>query len=185
MLVRDGVWGLRPHISDTTRLTLAWYICAITRRRDALAYPLHDEGVPASGSAQFGPVGPGDGGRECGRDERGNRLGTSEAGWNGRSAVSIWSGFAIAGEVATAGSGVANAAWFAHRAAHTAGPRRLASLLLMLLFAAVALDAAAHVLPGAPSWPSLQGVLLRLPLLAANVAAALAILAGSGRGRAQ
>ena len=52
----------------------------------------------------------------------------------------------------------------------------------MLLFAAVALDAAAHVLPGAPSWPSLQGVLLRLPLLAANVAAALAILAGSGRG---
>ena len=99
--------------------------------------------------------------------------------------MSIWSGFAIAGEVETAGSGVANAAWFAHRAAHTAGPRRLASLLLMLLFAAVALDAAAHVLPGAPSWPSLQGVLLRLPLLAANVAAALAILAGSGRGRAQ
>ena len=99
--------------------------------------------------------------------------------------MSIWSGFAIAGEVATAGSGVANAAWFAHRASRSAGPRRLASLLLMLLFAAVARDAAAHLLPGAPSWPSLQGVLLRLPLLAANVAAALAILAGSGRGRAQ
>ena len=99
--------------------------------------------------------------------------------------MSIWSGFAIAGEVATAGSGVANAAWFAHRAARTAGPRRLASLLLMLLFAAVALDAAAHVLPGAPSWPSMQGALLRLPLLVANVAAGLAILAGAGRGRAQ
>ena len=99
--------------------------------------------------------------------------------------MSIWSGVAIAGEVATAGSGAANAAWFAHRALGTAGPRRLASLLLMLLFAAVALDAAAHVLPGAPGWPSLQGALLRLPLLAANVLAALAILAGSGRGGAR
>ena len=99
--------------------------------------------------------------------------------------MSIFSGLAIAGELATAGSGAANAAWFAHRAAQAAGPRRLAALLLMLLFAAVALDAAAHVLPGAPSWPSLHGMLLRLPLLAANVLAGLAILAGPRRERAQ
>ena len=99
--------------------------------------------------------------------------------------MSIWSGLAIAGEVATAGSGAANAAWFAHRALGSAGPRRLAALLLMLLFAAVALDAAAHVLPGAPGWPSLQGALLRLPLLAANLAAGLAILASPARERAR
>ncbi len=58
--------------------------------------------------------------------------------------MSIWPGLAIAGELASAGCGAANAAWFAHRAAAAAGPRRLAALLLMLLFGAVALDAAAH-----------------------------------------
>lgn len=95
--------------------------------------------------------------------------------------MSIWSSLAFAHEVATAGSGAANAAWFAHRASRSRGPRRAAALLLALLFAAVALDAAAWLLAAAPGEARPQA-LLRAPLLAANLAAGLAIAAGAGRG---
>ncbi len=90
----------------------------------------------------------------------------------------IWSTVALANEVATAGSGAANAAYFAHRASHARGPRRAAALLLALLFAATALYAAAYLLNAGPT-P--EGALLRLPLLIANLAVGLAIAAGAGR----
>ncbi len=91
---------------------------------------------------------------------------------------SIWSGVALAEDVATAGSGAANAAYFAHRAAVTHGSRRLGALLLTLLFVAITTDALAHL---ALAEPSAEGALLRAPLLLANVAVGLAIVAGAGR----
>jgi hypothetical protein len=90
----------------------------------------------------------------------------------------IWPGVAIAEDVATAGSGVANAAYFAHRGAASTGPRRLGALLLTLVFAAIALDAIAYL---ALADPSAEGALLRAPLLLANVAIGVAIAAGAGR----
>ena len=92
--------------------------------------------------------------------------------------VSIWSSLALANEVATAGSGAANAAYFAHRASRARGARRGAALLLTLLFAATALDSVAYLLIAEPT-P--EGALLRVPLLVANVAVGLAIVAGAGR----
>ena len=91
----------------------------------------------------------------------------------------IWSGVAVAGSLATAGSGAANAAYFAHRASRASGPRRAAALLLTLLFTAIAIDALAYL---ALAEPSAEGVLLRSPLLAANVAVGIAIAAGAGAG---
>ena len=93
--------------------------------------------------------------------------------------MSIWSSVAVVNEVATAGSGAANAAYFAHRASRARGPRRAAALLLTLLFAATALDAAAYLLLAGPTS---EGALLRMPLLIANLAVGLAIAFGAGRG---
>ena len=91
---------------------------------------------------------------------------------------SIWSGVALAEDVATAGSGAANAAYFAQRAAATQGSRRLGALLLTLLFVAITSDALAQL---ALAEPSVEGPLLRAPLLLANIAVGLAIAAGAGR----
>ncbi len=90
----------------------------------------------------------------------------------------IWSSVAVAGSLATAGSGAANAAYFAHRAFRASGARRAAALLLTLLFTAIAIGAAAYL---ALAEPSVEGALLRSPLLAANAAVGLAIAAGAGR----
>ena len=62
--------------------------------------------------------------------------------------------------------------------ATTRGPRRLGALLLTLLFAAITTDALAEL---ALAEPSAEGALLRAPLLLANVAVGLAIIAGAGR----
>ena len=90
----------------------------------------------------------------------------------------LWSGVAFAGHVATAGSGAANAAYYAHRGVTAHGPRRLGALLLALLFAAITLDAIASLVLGEPS---AVDALLRAPLLLANVAIGLVIVAGAGR----
>ena len=94
---------------------------------------------------------------------------------------SFWSGVAAAGDAATAGSGAANAAWFARRAAASRGPRRLGALLLTLLFAAVALDAGAGLALAAPGEAAAAAALAGAPLLLANLAVGCAVLAGAGR----
>ena len=74
-----GVWGAQPPAGDSRRLTHAWHICSITRRRDALAYPLHDEGVPASDSARMdGRGGRSEGAMNAGTGSGNHRRGGTE-----------------------------------------------------------------------------------------------------------
>ena len=51
----------------------------------------------------------------------------------------VWDGVSVVEDVATAGSGAMNAAYFARRAWAAQGPRRLAAGVLALLCAASAL----------------------------------------------
>ena len=90
----------------------------------------------------------------------------------------FWSAVAFAEHAAIAGTGAANAAYFAHRGYSARGARRTGALLLTVLFAAISLDALAAVglsEPGAP------GALLRAPLLLANAATGAVIALGAGR----
>ncbi len=90
----------------------------------------------------------------------------------------VWNAISIAEELATAGSGTANAIYFVGRAIRSDGPRRLAALVLVALFAGSALSVGVHLMPGE------SGVLvaaLRLPLLLANLVTFSLILGGAGR----
>ncbi len=77
-----------------------------------------------------------------------------------------------------AGSGAANAVYFACRAVCAGGSRRIAALVLVALFAGAALEAAASLALGQTG--ALAAV-VRLPLLAGNLAVFALILAGAGR----
>ena len=90
----------------------------------------------------------------------------------------LWSGVAFAEHAAIAGTGAANAAYFAHRGCRARGARRLGALLLTVLFAAISLDAFATL---GLSEPGAAGALLRAPLLIANAATGVVIALGAGR----
>src|SRR5437879_5414265 len=95
--------------------------------------------------------------------------------WRG-SVTHVWDGVAIVEDMATAGSGIFNAAVFAGHALGVRGPRRGAALLLAALFAATAAEALARLGTGDPS--ALE-VAARTPLLVANVTAATVLAAGA------
>jgi len=90
----------------------------------------------------------------------------------------FWSGVAFAEHAAIAGTGAANAAYFAHRGLRARGARRLGALLLTVLFAAISLDALAAL---GLSEPGAADALLRAPLLLANAATGVVIALGAGR----
>lgn len=84
-------------------------------------------------------------------------------------------GVAVVEEIATAGCGGVNAAYFASRAWRTRGTRRAAATVLATLFAGSALAA------GQPHEPGLADIALHASLLAANVGTLLLIWLGAGR----
>jgi hypothetical protein len=87
----------------------------------------------------------------------------------------VWDGVAVVEDVATAGSGAVNAAYFAQRAYGAHGPRRVAAGVLALLCAGSALAAVGTAEPGPAS------VLAQAPLLAANLAVSALLWVGAGR----
>jgi hypothetical protein len=90
--------------------------------------------------------------------------------------ASVWDGVAVAEGVAGAGSGAANAAYFARTAYRARGPRRGAAALLSLLFAGTALAAAQ-----AGGDPDAASAIALAPLLTANVVTNALVWAGAGR----
>lgn len=86
-----------------------------------------------------------------------------------------WAGVSVVEDVATAGSGAVNAAYFARRAWMAHGPRRAAAGVLALLFAASALS----VVDAGPAGPA--AVLAQAPLLVANLAVSALLWVGAGR----
>jgi hypothetical protein len=96
--------------------------------------------------------------------------------------VSGWHQISVIEELATAGSGAANAIYFTGRAlrAHTVFRRRTAALVLAMLFLGSALSPTASY-AGGGSGEGVIVALARLPLFAGNVGAFTLILAGGGR----
>ncbi|MDP6607063.1 MAG: hypothetical protein QF664_12515 [Dehalococcoidia bacterium] len=93
--------------------------------------------------------------------------------------MAAWDQIAVVEELATAGSGAANAVYFSGRSLRPGAcvKRRVAALALATLFLGTALNiAAAHLSDG-----GVLAAALRLPLLAGNVAAFSLVLAGAGR----
>ena len=86
-----------------------------------------------------------------------------------------WDSLATAESVATAGTGAANAAYFAHRAWRSAGPRRTAALLLVGVFVASIAGAVGG------DHASAAEVALRAPALLANAAVSLVLWLGGSR----
>lgn len=93
-----------------------------------------------------------------------------------------WHQISVIEELATAGTGAANAIYFTGRAlrAGAAARRRTAALVLAMLFLGSALSATASY-AGGGSDGGVAVALLRLPLVAGNVGAFTLILAGAGR----
>jgi hypothetical protein len=83
---------------------------------------------------------------------------------------------AVVEGVATAGSGAANAAYFARRAYRSRGPRRGAAMLLSLLFAGTA-AVAAHLV----GQPDAAAAIAIAPLLTANLAASAVLWSAAKR----
>ncbi len=97
-------------------------------------------------------------------------------------ATSVATSAAALQDAAIAGSGAANAAYFAARAWRGTGARRLAAAVLLLTFAGLALDGALHLAaPATAAASPMAGALLRLPTLAGSLAASALIAIGVGR----
>lgn len=94
--------------------------------------------------------------------------------------TAVWNDISIAEELATAGTGMANALYFASRALQstTSGPRRVAAAVLVALFAGSALEATTHIALGEAGAIAAAA---RLSLLLGNLATFSLILAGGGR----
>ena len=84
-------------------------------------------------------------------------------------------GVAVAEELATVGCGGINAVYFASRAWRARGTRRVAATVLAALFTGGALAA------GQPHEPGVLDVVLRVPLMAANVGTLVLVWLGAGR----
>ncbi len=93
-----------------------------------------------------------------------------------------WHQISVIEELATAGSGAANAIYFTGRALQNGAVtrRRTAALVLAMLFLGSALSATVSFAAG-ESGDSVAAALVRLPLVAANIGAFTLILAGAGR----
>lgn len=93
-----------------------------------------------------------------------------------------WHQIAVIEELATAGSGAANAIYFTGRAlrAGVVARRRTAALVLAMLFIGSALSATASY-AGGGGGDGVIVALIRLPLVAGNLGAFTLILAGAGR----
>ena len=90
----------------------------------------------------------------------------------------IWNGIDAAQSAAIAASGTANAIYFARRATQAAGARRVAAVVLVGLFAGVALDGADHLGGGAGA---AADVVRRAPLLAATLTTSALLRLGAHR----
>ena len=97
--------------------------------------------------------------------------------------MSGWHQISVIEELATAGSGAANAIYFTGRALRTQTVlrRRTAALVLAMLFLGSALSATASYAGGGSDEGGVIVALARLPLFAGNVGAFTLILAGGGR----
>jgi len=91
----------------------------------------------------------------------------------------VWGQLATAEDAATLASGLANASYFAHRARHATGARRLAAGVLVSMTAGSAALALLLLLPGTLSVA--VDAALRLPLLAGNLGAFALIALGHRR----
>lgn len=94
--------------------------------------------------------------------------------------TAVWNDISIAEELATAGSGAANAVYFAGRALQStaSAPRRFAALVLVALFAGSALEATTHIALGEAGAVAAAA---RFALLLGNLATFSLILAGGAR----
>lgn len=94
--------------------------------------------------------------------------------------MAAWDQISVVEELATAGSGAANAIYFSGRSlrAGVGRRRRVAALVLATLFLGTALNVVSAQLVGDGG---ALAAALRLPLLAGNIAAFSLILAGAGR----
>jgi hypothetical protein len=90
----------------------------------------------------------------------------------------MWSGLGIAQHAVMAVSGAANAAYFARRVATERGTRRLAAIVLVAVFAGIALDGALH-LGEAPA--TAAEVVRRAPLLTASLITSALLVLGARR----
>lgn len=90
----------------------------------------------------------------------------------------VWDGLSVAVPSATAASGLANATYFAGRAARAAGPRRAAALLLVALCGGAAIDAAVQLVAGQTG---AMAALVRLPSMLGNVATLWLVTMAAGR----
>jgi len=93
----------------------------------------------------------------------------------------LWNSYALAEAAATAGSAAFNTGYFGTRGARTGGPRRLAALVLALLFGGVALEAAQGAALAMAGDESGAAALARLPLLVSSLATSASISLGTGR----
>ena len=89
-----------------------------------------------------------------------------------------WAQISAFEDVTTAGSGAINAAVFLERAVRARGARRAAALLLVGLFAAIAIAALGHLESGRGA---ALDALLRAPLLAADLAVTAVLAMGARR----
>lgn len=90
----------------------------------------------------------------------------------------FWSGAGLAQHAVMAVSGAANAVYFARRALMERGARRLAAIVLVAVFAGIALDGMAH-LGDAPA--TAAEVVRRAPLLTATLITSALLVLGAGR----
>jgi hypothetical protein len=90
----------------------------------------------------------------------------------------LWNGLGIAQQVAMAITGAANAAYFTRRAFTEHGARRLAAIVLVAVFAGIALDGALH-LGDAPAGTA--ELVRRSPLLTASLVTSALLVLGAGR----
>lgn len=90
----------------------------------------------------------------------------------------VWDGISVAEGTATVASGLANATYFASRAARSGGPRRAAALLLVALCGGAAVDAAAQLAAGQTG---AAAALVRLPSMLGNVATLWLVTLAAGR----
>ncbi len=90
----------------------------------------------------------------------------------------LWSGAGLAQHALMAVSGAANAAYFARRALVERGARRLAAIVLVAVFAGIALDGALHL--GDASGAAAE-VVRRTPLLTATLVTSALLALGAGR----
>lgn len=88
---------------------------------------------------------------------------------------------ALAQAAATAGTAAFNTGYFGTRSMRAEGPRRVAAVILALLFGGVAADAAQGIASAMAGDATAATTLARVPLLVASLATSASISVGAGR----